>query len=54
MEDEFYDILFPPYTGHVRIGELYYDLYIDRDTLEGTAEVVRDPMASVTKPTIRI
>ncbi|MBR4564114.1 MAG: leucine-rich repeat domain-containing protein [Paludibacteraceae bacterium] len=46
MEDEFYDILFPPYTGHVRIGELYYDLYIDRDTLEGTAEVVRDPMAS--------
>ncbi len=46
MEDEFYDILFPPYTGHVRIGELYYDLYIDRDTLEGTAEVVRDPAAS--------
>lgn len=46
MEDEFYDILFPPYTGHVKIGEFYYDLYIDRDTLEGTAEVVRDPLAS--------
>lgn len=46
MEDEFYDILFPPYTGHVKIGDLYYDLYIDRDTLEGTAEVVRDPSAS--------
>ena len=46
MEDGFYDIMFPPYTGHVKIGELYYDLYIDRDTLEGTAEVVRDPTAS--------
>lgn len=46
MEDEFYDIMFPPYTGHVKIGEFYYDLYIDRDTLEGTAEVVRDPSAS--------
>ena len=46
MEDEFYDILFPPYTGHVKIGDLYYDLYIDRDTLAGTAEVVRDPSAS--------
>lgn len=46
MEDEFYDILFPPYTGHVKIGEFYYDLYIDRDTLEGTAEVIRDPLAS--------
>lgn len=46
MEDEFYGIMFPPYTGHVKIGELYYDLYIDRDTLEGTAEVVRDPSAS--------
>jgi len=46
MEDEFYDILFPPYTGHVKIGEFYYDLYIDRDTLVGTAEVVRDPSAS--------
>lgn len=46
MEDEFYGIMFPPYTGHVKIGELYYDLYIDRDTLEGRAEVVRDPSAS--------
>ena len=46
MDDGFYDIMFPPYTGHVKIGELYYDLYIDRDTLEGTAEVVRDPSAS--------
>lgn len=46
MEDEFYDIMFPPYTGNVKIGKLYYDLYIDRDTLEGTAEVVRDPMAT--------
>lgn len=46
MEDEFYDILFPPYTGHIRIGDFYYDLYIDRDTLEGTAEVVRAPTAS--------
>lgn len=46
MEDEFYDTLFPPYTGHVKIGDLYYDLYIDRDTLERTAEVVRDPEAS--------
>ncbi len=46
MEDEFYDIMFPPYTGHVKIGELYYDLYIARDTLEGTAQVVRDPSAS--------
>lgn len=46
MEDDFYDILFPPYTGHVKIGELYYDLYIDRDTLERTAEVVRDSLAS--------
>lgn len=45
MEDEFYDILFPPYTGHVKIGDLYYDLYIDRDTLKGMAEVVRDPTA---------
>lgn len=46
MEDEFYDIMFPTYTGHVKIGEFYYDLYIDRDTLEGTAEVIRDPKAS--------
>lgn len=46
MKDEFYDILFPPYTGHVKIGAFYYDLYMDRDTLEGTAEVVRDPLAS--------
>ena len=46
MEDEFYDIMFPPYTGHVRIGVFYYDLYIDRDTIEGAAEVVRDPTAS--------
>lgn len=46
MEDEFYDILFPAYTGHVKIGEFYFDLYIDRDTLEGTAEVIRDPSAS--------
>ena len=46
MEDDFYDIMFPPYTGHVQIGEIYYDLYIDRDTLERTAEVVRDPLAS--------
>lgn len=46
MEDEFYDILFPPYTGHVKIGDFYYDLYIDRETLDGTAEVVRDPAAS--------
>lgn len=46
MEDEFYDILFPPYTGHVKIGEFYYDLYIDEDTLERTAEVVRDPTVS--------
>ena len=44
-DDDFYDIMFPPYTGHVKIGKFYYDLYIDRDTLEGTAEVVRDPSA---------
>lgn len=44
-DDEFYDIMFPPYTGHVKIGEFYYDLYIDCDTLEGTAEVVSDPTA---------
>ena len=45
-EDEFYDIMFPPHTGNIKIGEFYYDLYIDRETLEGTAEVVRDPSAS--------
>lgn len=46
MDDDFYRIMFPPYTGHVKIGEFYYDLYIDEDTLERTAEVVRDPSAS--------
>ena len=45
-DDDFYKLMFPPYTGHVKIGEFYYDLYIDQDTLERTAEVVRDPTVS--------